>query len=107
MTETPAASGQGQPPEIDSSVPHSARVWNYWLGGKDNYASDRVVGDQVMAMFPDITKLARADRAFLGRAVTFLAAEAGIRQFLDVGTGLPTADNTHQVAQSIAPESRI
>jgi hypothetical protein len=106
MTETPPASGAGQP-EIDSSVPHSARVWNYWLGGKDNYAPDRMVGDQVMAMFPDITKLARADRAFLGRAVRYLAGEAGIRQFLDVGTGLPTADNTHQVAQAIAPESRI
>src|SRR6202034_1761301 len=106
MTETPPASGAGQP-EIDSSVPHSARVWNYWLGGKDNYEPDRMVGDQVMAMFPDITKLARADRAFLGRAVTYLAGEAGIRQFLDVGTGLPTADNTHQVAQAIAADSRI
>ena len=106
MTETPPASGAGQP-EIDSSVPHSARVWNYWLGGKDNYAPDRMVGDQVMAMFPDITKLARADRAFLGRAVRYLAGEAGIRQFLDIGTGLPTADNTHQIAQQVAPESRI
>ena len=94
-------------PVIDSSVPHSARVWNYWLGGKDNYAPDRAVGDQVMAMFPDITRLARADRAFLGRAVRYLVQEAGIRQFLDVGTGLPTADNTHQVAQSIAPECRV
>jgi hypothetical protein len=106
MTESQPAGG-AQPPEIDSSVPHSARVWNYWLGGKDNYASDRMVGDQVMAMFPDITKLARADRAFLRRAVTFLVRDAGIRQFLDVGTGLPTADNTHQVAQAIARESRI
>src|SRR5215475_12775032 len=66
-----------------------------------------MVGDQVMEMFPDITRLARADRAFLGRAVGYLAGEAGIRQFLDIGTGLPTADNTHQVAQDIAPESRI
>jgi hypothetical protein len=94
-------------PKIDTSVPHSARVWNYWLGGKDHYPVDRIVGDQVMAMFPDITRLARADRAFLGRAVRYLAGEAGIRQFLDVGTGLPTANNTHQVAQAIAPESRI
>jgi S-adenosyl methyltransferase len=94
-------------PKIDTSVPHSARVWNYWLGGKDHYPADRAVGDQVMAMFPDITRLARADRAFLGRAVRYLAGEAGIRQFLDIGTGLPTADNTHQVAQAIAPESRI
>jgi hypothetical protein len=94
-------------PKIDTSVPHSARVWNYWLGGKDHYPVDRTVGDQVMAMFPDITRLARADRAFLGRAVRYLAGEAGIRQFLDIGTGLPTANNTHQVAQAIAPESRI
>jgi hypothetical protein len=94
-------------PDIDISVPHSARVWNYWLGGKDYYPVDRNVGDQVMAMFPDITRLARADRAFLGRAVRYLAGEAGIRQFLDIGTGLPTANNTHQVAQAIAPQSRI
>jgi hypothetical protein len=102
------SSSAGSPkPQLDESVPHSARVWNYWLGGKDFYPSDRVVGDQVMAMFPDITRLARADRAFLGRAVGFLAGEAGIRQYLDVGTGLPTANNTHQVAQAIAPESRV
>jgi len=102
------SSSAGSPkPQLDESVPHSARVWNYWLGGKDFYPSDRAVGDQVMAMFPDITRLARADRAFLGRAVGFLAGEAGIRQYLDVGTGLPTANNTHQVAQSIAPASRV
>jgi hypothetical protein len=97
----------GAKPTIDTARPHSARVWNYWQGGKDFYPVDRAVGDQVMQMFPDITRLARADRAFLGRAVRFLASEAGIRQFLDVGTGLPTANNTHQVAQGIAPESRI
>jgi hypothetical protein len=94
-------------PELDTTVPHSARVWNYWLGGQDNYPADRQVGDQVMAMFPDIIRLARADRAFLGRAVRYLVAGAGIRQFLDVGTGLPTAGNTHEVAQAIAPESRV
>ena len=104
---TDSSSAGGQKPKLDASVPHSARVWNYWLGGKDNYPADRSVGDQVMAMFPDITRLARADRAFLGRAVRYLAGEAGIRQFLDIGTGLPTANNTHQVAQPIAPESRI
>ncbi len=106
MTDSSPAPGQERP-KIDTSVPHSARVWNYWLGGKDHYPPDRMVGDQVMAMFPDITRLARADRAFLGRAVRYLAGEAGIRQFLDIGTGLPTANNTHQVAQAIAPESRI
>jgi hypothetical protein len=100
-------SAEGRAPQIDTSVPHSARVWNYWLGGEDHYPADRAVGDQVMTMFPDITRLARADRAFLGRAVRFLAGEAGIRQFLDVGTGLPTANNTHQVAQAIAPQSRV
>ncbi|HEX8861915.1 MAG TPA: SAM-dependent methyltransferase [Actinomycetes bacterium] len=93
--------------EIDASVAHSARIWNYWLGGKDWFPVDRRVGDQIAEMFPDIVRLARADRAFLGRAVRYLAGEAGIRQFLDIGTGLPTADNTHQVAQGVAPESRI
>ena len=94
-------------PKLNTSVPHSARVWNYWLGGKDNFEVDRAVGDQVAAVFPEIVDAARYARAFLGRAVTFLAGEAGIRQFLDVGTGLPTADNTHEVAQRIAPDARI
>jgi hypothetical protein len=92
---------------LDIEVPHSARVWNYWLGGKDNFAVDRQVGDRVMQMLPSIVEQARADRAFLGRAVTHLAGDLGIRQFLDIGTGLPTADNTHQVAQRVAPSSRI
>lgn len=91
---------------IDTSVAHNARVWNYWLGGKDNYPADRAVGDRVAQMFPDIARVARADRAFLGRAVRHLV-DAGLRQFLDVGTGLPTADNTHEAAQRIAPESRV
>jgi O-methyltransferase involved in polyketide biosynthesis len=93
--------------KIDASVAHSARIWNYWLGGKDHYPVDRKVGDQIAGMFPDIVRLARADRAFLGRAVRYLVGEAGIRQFLDIGTGLPTADNTHEVAQRVAPECRI
>jgi hypothetical protein len=92
---------------IDTSVPHSARIWNYWLGGKDNYEVDRAAGDQFSAIYPAIVDIARADRAFLGRVVRFLAGEAAVRQFLDVGSGLPTADNTHEVAQRIAPESRI
>ncbi len=101
--EPDATAGTG----IDTTVPHSARIWNYWLGGKDNYAVDREAGDQFSAIYPGIVDIARADRAFLGRVVRFLAGEAGVRQFLDVGTGLPTADNTHQVAQSVAPESQI
>ncbi|MFI0984846.1 SAM-dependent methyltransferase [Streptomyces exfoliatus] len=92
---------------IRTDVAHNARVWNYWLGGKDNYPVDRAVGDQVTAFYPSIGEVARADRAFLGRAVTHLAAEAGVRQFLDIGTGLPTADNTHEVAQRVAPDARI
>jgi hypothetical protein len=92
---------------IDTTVSHSARVWNYWLGGKDHYPVDREVGERVAEMYPDIVLLARAARGFLTRAVQYLAGEAGIRQFLDVGTGLPTVNNTHEVAQSIAPESRV
>lgn len=94
-------------PQIDSSVAHNARVWNYWLGGKDNFDPDRQVGEHVRRMFPVIGDVARADRRFLARAVRFLAGEAGIRQFLDIGTGLPTADNTHDLAQAVAPGSRI
>lgn len=91
----------------DPAVAHNARVWNHWLGGRDNYAADRRVGDRVAGMFPVIRDVARADRRFLGRAVRYLADEAGTRQFLDIGTGLPTAENTHEVAQRCAPESRI
>jgi O-methyltransferase involved in polyketide biosynthesis len=94
-------------PRIDTSVAHSARVWNYLLGGKDHYAPDREIGDLILRMFPDIALLARLQRRFLARAVRYLAGEAGIRQFLDIGTGLPTADNTHEVAQQVAPDSRI
>jgi hypothetical protein len=93
--------------KLDSSVPQSARVWNYWLGGKDNFAVDREIGDQIRAMNPHIVEIAVAARAFLVRTVTHLTREMGIRQFLDIGTGLPTANNTHEVAQSVAPESRI
>ncbi len=93
-------------PKIDSSVSHSARIWNYWLGGKDFYPVDQEVGDQILAFVPELVRSARADRYFLARAVRYLAAQ-GIRQFLDIGTGLPTVDNTHEVAQRAAPESRI
>jgi len=94
-------------PGIDTTVPHSARIWNYWLGGKDNYAVDREAGDRYREIFPGIVDVARTSRQFLTRAVTYLAGEAGIRQFLDIGTGLPTFDNTHEVAQRVAPRSRI
>jgi hypothetical protein len=94
-------------PKLDTKVPQSARVWNYWLGGKDNFAADREIGDQIRQMNPHIAEIAVAQRAFLVRTVTYLAREAGIRQFLDIGTGLPTANNTHEVAQSVAPQSRI
>jgi hypothetical protein len=99
--------GQQQEPELDTSVPQTARIWNYWLGGKDNFPVDRAVGDQILEAFPAIVENARASRAFLARAVRYLAGEAGIRQFLDIGTGLPTANNTHQVAQEVAPDARI
>jgi O-methyltransferase involved in polyketide biosynthesis len=92
---------------IDATIPANARVWDHWLGGKDNFAVDREVGDMIAKMFPLIPAVARADRAFLRRAVTFLARDAGIRQFLDIGTGLPAANNTHQVAQQIAPDARV
>jgi hypothetical protein len=84
-----------------------ARVYDFWLGGKDNFAADRAVAEQVAAAYPDIRLAVRAQRAFLARAVHFLVAEAGIRQFLDIGTGLPSANNTHQVAQAAAPPSRV
>jgi hypothetical protein len=105
----PGPEGPGVPAGtgIDTTVPHSARIWNYWLGGKDNYAVDRAAGDEYVKVYPGIVDIARAGRAFLARAVRYLTLEAGVRQFLDVGTGLPTVDNTHQIAQRAAPESRI
>jgi len=92
---------------FDTSVAHSARVHDYWLGGKDNYAADRAAGDAVKAAFPGIVMSVRANRAFLARVVRFLAGEAGIRQFLDIGTGIPAANNTHEVAQSAATDCRV
>ena len=110
MSENPAA---GEHPSeavlsrIVTTQPHTARIWNYWLGGKDNYEVDRAAGDQIRGLHPGIGDYAREDRLFLGRAVRHLVTEVGIRQFLDIGTGLPTADNTHEVAQRLAPESRV
>jgi hypothetical protein len=98
---------EGEPSRFDTSVAHIARVYDYWLGGKDNYAADREAGDETLRGYPDMLSSVRANRAFLRRTVRYLAAEAGIRQFLDVGTGLPSADNTHEVAQAVAPQSRV
>ncbi|GAA5203123.1 SAM-dependent methyltransferase [Streptomyces thinghirensis] len=92
---------------IDTATPHSARFWNYFVGGKDNYEVDREIGDQIKEIFPGLVDVALTSRLFLGRAVRHLIREEGIQQFLDIGTGLPTADNTHEVAQRVAPDARI
>jgi ubiquinone/menaquinone biosynthesis C-methylase UbiE len=92
---------------IKYDVPHSARIWNYWMGGKDNYSVDRAAGDAGITVYPDIVTMAKQSRQFLIRVVRYLAGEAGLRQFLDIGTGLPTMLNTHEVAQQIAPECRV
>jgi trans-aconitate methyltransferase len=94
-------------PVIDTSKPHPARVYDYWLGGKDNFAADREAGEQALLAYPELALAVRANRAFLARAVRHLVKDAGIRQFLDIGTGIPTGSNTHEVAQSVAPESRV
>jgi trans-aconitate methyltransferase len=103
-----AAGGEREPwPEIDTTTAHAARVYDYWLGGGANFAVDRQAAEQAIAAMPMIVDAARANRAFLGRAVRYLAGEAGIRQFLDLGTGIPTQDNVHQVAQRVVPQARI
>src|SRR6516165_2394585 len=94
-------------PQLDTRHAHSARVYNYWLGGQDNFAADREAAEQAIAANPGIVADVRANREFLARAVRYLAAECGVRQFLDVGAGLPTANNTHQVAQAVAPDARV
>jgi hypothetical protein len=99
--------GVARTARLRTDVSHSARIWNYWLGGKDHYPVDEEVGDQILSFVPALPRSAVADRRFLARAVRFLAGEAGVRQFLDVGTGLPTADNTHEVAQGVDPSCRI
>ena len=108
--EASEAAGPGRPRGargFDARVAHPARVYDYWLGGKDNFEADRIAGEATIAAYPAIRASAQANRAFLARAVRYLAAAEGIRQFLDIGTGLPTVSNTHQVAQSVAPDSRI
>jgi hypothetical protein len=93
--------------DFDITTPHIARIYDYWLGGKDNFEADRKAAELALAATPTIVPGVRANRRFLGRAVRFMAAEGGIRQFLDIGTGIPTSDNTHEVAQSVAPEARV
>jgi hypothetical protein len=102
-----AAVGRAEPPVLDTSVAHIARVYDYWLGGKDNFAADRAAGDAALAAYPGLASSVRANRFFLARAVRYLAGEAGIRQFLDIGTGIPTASNTHEVAQAEAPTAKV
>jgi S-adenosyl methyltransferase len=92
---------------FDTTVAHPARVYNYWLGGKDNFEADRVVGEQTKEAYPDIVRGVRAQRVFLADAVRYLVTQAGVRQFLDIGTGLPVANNTHEIAQSLVPECRV
>ena len=98
---------EDESPEFDTSVAHPARIYDYWLGGKDNFAADRAAGDQVIEIRPEIIVGVRANRRFLRRAVRYLVEQEGIRQFLDIGTGLPSANNTHEVAQALAPDARV
>lgn len=102
-----ATAAQRIPPEINTNAPQSARVYDYWLGGKDHFPADRALGDAIAEALPTIRTQVRAQRAFLGRAVRYLTRDAGVRQFLDIGTGIPSAGNVHDVAQEIAPESRV
>ena len=104
--DDPAAT-DGADPGFDTSVAHPARVYDYWLGGTDNYPADREAAERVLAVTPGLRFRVRANRAFLARSVRYLAGEAGIRQFLDIGTGIPSANNTHEVAQAVAPDARI
>ncbi|MFC7342782.1 SAM-dependent methyltransferase [Saccharopolyspora griseoalba] len=93
--------------EIDTTVAHEARVYDYWLGGKDHYEADRALGDAIAEQIPTVATMARANRAFVGRAVRYLVKEAGVRQFLDIGTGIPTSGNVHEVAQQVDPAARV
>jgi SAM-dependent methyltransferase len=93
--------------ELNTNVPQSARVYDYWLGGKDNFPADRAMGEAIAGQVPSIRAQVRSQRAFMGRAVRFLVTEAGVRQFLDIGTGIPSAGNVHEVAQELAPDSRV
>ena len=102
-----APQGAGLPPEIDTTTPHPARMYDFYLGGKDNFAADRAAAQQAIAAWPSILVAARENRAFVGRAVRYLTAEAGISQFLDIGSGLPGVGNVHDVAQSVIRSARV
>ncbi len=107
MRIEPSRAAGNPRPRLDTGTAYSARVWNYLLNGKDNFLADRAAGDRLMQMFPLITSIARGNRRFLAQAVRYLAGQAGVRQFIDIGTGLPDRTNVHQIAQQIAPRSRI
>jgi len=110
MTQGRGAAGADPdwlPPEINTNVAHPARVYDYWLGGKDNFPADRALAEHIMQAIPTMRAMAAANRAFLVRSVRYLAGEAGIRQFLDIGTGIPTSPNVHEVAQAAAPDARV
>ena len=115
MSQVPGQAGEGQasepsaraPQRVDVSAAHSARVYDYWLGGKDNFAADRALGDKLTEAIPTLPKMALASRAFMGRAARYIVRELGITQFLDIGTGIPTSPNLHEVAQAVVPASRV
>jgi S-adenosyl methyltransferase len=107
MRIEPSRAAERPRPRLDTGTAYSARVWNYLLNGKDNFGADRAAGDRLMQMFPGIASIARGNRRFLAHAVRYLAGQAGIRQFIDIGTGLPDSTNVHRIAQQIAPQSRI
>ncbi len=110
MTHSRGAAGADPdwlPQEINTDVAHPARVYDYWLGGKDNFPADRALAEHIMQAIPTMRAMAQANRAFLSRAVRYLAGEAGIRQFLDIGTGIPTSPNVHEVAQALTPDARV
>ncbi len=95
------------PPGVDTSAAHSARIYDWWLGGKDNFPADRAMGEAIISAIPSIRMMARENRKFLGRAIRYLVNDAGIRQFLDIGTGIPTEGNVHEVAQDLTPDARV
>ncbi|MBY8874752.1 SAM-dependent methyltransferase [Micromonospora sp. PLK6-60] len=107
MTENGQQHAQAEAPAVDATVPHSARVYDYWLGGKDNFAVDRAMGAAMTEAIPTLPAMAKENRRFVHRVARHLVVEQGVRQFLDIGAGIPTRPNLHEVAQSIAPETRV